>query len=89
MASSVAVLFVMFRDRKLRVDDLLDLLWIPFIEEVLFGFLAQLLADVAFDAVSCPVVMHARAKYVDGAERFAVEFLPSEQICNKSTFSTT
>ena len=84
MASSVPVLFVVLGYRKLRVHDLLYLLRIPFIEEVFFWLLPNLLPHVLFDALPRPVVVHARAEYVECAERFAVEFLPSQQIGNQS-----
>ena len=85
MAAPVAVVFVVFGYRELRVDYLLDLLRIPFIEHVLFRLLPHRLSLVLFDGLPGAVVVHARAEYVECAERFAVEFLPSQQIGYKSS----
>ena len=84
MAAPVPVVFVVLGDRELGFDYLLDLLRIPFIEEVFLGLLSHLLSHVLFDALPRAVVIHTRAEYVERAERFAVEFLPRQQIGYKS-----
>ena len=89
MAASVAVLFVVLGDRELRVDYLLDLLRIPFIEEVFFRLLPHLLPRVLHYGLPRPVVVHARTEYVERAERFAVEFLPRQQIGYKGGLPST
>ena len=80
MASFVAVLFVKFRDLELRIHDLLNSVRLPFIEEVFLWLLAHLLPHIPLDTPPRPIVVHARAEYIERAERFAVEFPPCQQI---------
>ena len=87
MSFFVPVVLVVLGDGELGVYDLLNSVRLPFIEEVFSGFLSHLFPHVLFDAPPRAVVVHARAEDVEGAERFAVKFFPSQQICHQSAFS--
>ena len=85
----VHVVLVVLGDGKLRVYDLLDLVRLPFIEEVFFRLLPHLLPHVLFDTPPRAIVVHTRAEYEERAERLSIEFVPNQQIRNQSCFPAT
>ena len=86
MSFFVPVVLVVLGDGELGVYDLLNSVRLPFIEEVFLWLLAHLLPHIPLDTPPRPIVVHARAEYIERAERFAVEFPPSQQIGYEGCF---